>query len=82
MIASGQGDTAELLSASGGGLAVEPGDASGLAETIKFLFQNPGLRHRMGKSANQWFRDHVSVERACQTIRGAIYGELAAIESS
>ncbi len=81
MIASGQGDTAELLMASGGGLAVEPGDDRGLAETIKFLLQHPGLRQRMGRSASQWFRQHVSVEKACVTIWSAIYGEPSAVET-
>lgn len=75
MIVAGRGDTLELLMASGGGLAVEPGDDRGLAATIRFLYQNPGLRKRMGRCASKWFSEHISVEAACSIIWAAMDGE-------
>jgi glycosyltransferase involved in cell wall biosynthesis len=77
MIVSGEGDTPELLRASGGGLAVGPGDDSRLAEAIKFLIQNGSLRRRMGQSAIKWFQENISIESACSVIESVLNVESA-----
>jgi colanic acid biosynthesis glycosyl transferase WcaI len=77
MIVSGEGDTPELLRASGGGLAVGPGDDARLAEAIKFLIQNGSLRRRMGQSAIKWFQENISIESACSVIKSVLNVESA-----
>lgn len=42
------GSLPELIERTGGGLLVEPGDTSGLAQAIHQLLVNPGLRREMG----------------------------------
>jgi glycosyltransferase involved in cell wall biosynthesis len=51
VIATRVGGTTDLVSDGVNGLLVDPGDARGLADAIRRLVDEPGLRERMGVDA-------------------------------
>ena len=57
---AGEGDIADLLEASNGGLSVPPEQPRELAEAIRYLYENPELRLRMGESAREYVKAHFS----------------------
>jgi len=75
MIFCGRGDNAELLAASGGGIAVPPGDDRALADAVIRLHDDARLREQMGASARRWFERNMTVERACTIIETVLARE-------
>jgi glycosyltransferase involved in cell wall biosynthesis len=57
VIYSGEGEAAELVLSSGGGVVVEPENSEELARTIVELSKNPN-RREMGKKGRQFVKDH------------------------
>jgi hypothetical protein len=74
MIFCGDGDTATLLEASGGGAAVEPEDEAALAEMLRKMHADALLRREMGVAARRWFESNVNVNAARDIVRKAIDG--------
>lgn len=50
----------EILEKTGGGILVEPDDASSLAEGILSLWKNPALREELGRKGAKGVREHYS----------------------
>lgn len=57
VIYSGEGEAAELVLSSGGGVVVEPENSEELAKAIVELSMNPN-RREMGKKGRQFVKDH------------------------
>jgi glycosyltransferase involved in cell wall biosynthesis len=59
----------EIVDESGAGLTFSPGDASGLAEAMARLHDDPDLRAEMGASGAAWVRANRTWERNGETYR-------------
>jgi glycosyltransferase involved in cell wall biosynthesis len=57
VIYSGEGEAAELVLSSGGGVVVEPENSEELARAIVELKENPD-RSEMGRKGRQFVEDH------------------------
>lgn len=57
VIYSGEGEAAELVLSSGGGVVVEPENSEALAQAIVELKENPD-RREMGRKGRQFVKDH------------------------
>ena len=53
-------DARELVERSGGGVCVEPGDASALAQAIRRLAADPASRRAMGEAGRRYVEAHLS----------------------
>jgi glycosyltransferase involved in cell wall biosynthesis len=62
VVASAAGDVARLLERSQGGIASKPGDAAGLAQSIRDLAANPDRARQLGASGRQYVVAHYSRE--------------------
>lgn len=60
VVFAGQGDIAELLNASGGGITVPPETPDALATALEKLYEAPELRDQMGRRGYQYVRDRLS----------------------
>jgi hypothetical protein len=60
VVAGLRGEGARVLEASGGGLAVAPGDARALADAILELDSSPERREQMGKAGRRYVEEHHS----------------------
>jgi len=67
VVFAGQGDIADLLEASGGGISVPPENPDALAGAIQKLYEDPALREWMGTRGAQYVKNTFSHEalRAC-----------------
>lgn len=54
------GESARVLQESGGGIVVEPGDATATAEAILALSRNPERREAMGKAGRRYVEENYS----------------------
>jgi glycosyltransferase involved in cell wall biosynthesis len=70
------------LEKTGGGLLVEPGDIQELAAAIFSLYENPGMRSRLGSGGYQGVRAHFSVaqeaRRALEVFETTLSGKTSA----
>lgn len=64
LIFGGRGDTVRLLAASGGGLAIPPGDPKALAGAIIRLIQDEAQLRAMALAARNWYECHISLPAA------------------
>jgi glycosyltransferase involved in cell wall biosynthesis len=66
----------ELLSRTGGGILVEPGDPGALAEGILTLYKDRDLARELGRRGAQGVREHYGVAqmaaRALEVYRGVV----------
>ncbi len=73
------GETADLVSGYGCGVAISPGDAGGLADAIRRLERRPVLRSRMGANSrntyDRCFNPTVQMDRFIAEVEIAISGE-------
>ncbi|HZU60918.1 MAG TPA: glycosyltransferase family 4 protein, partial [Solirubrobacteraceae bacterium] len=78
VVASAAGDVARLLERSGGGLVSGPGDAAGLAQSIRDLVSDPDRARELGASGRRYVSAHYSreafVERLEEIMRGVVAG--------
>lgn len=58
-----EGEARELVEAAGGGIAIAPEDAAGLAAAVERLADDPALRARLGASASHFVREHYDRRR-------------------
>lgn len=63
VVAAVEGESAEVVRKSGGGLVVAPGDANGLARAIRYLRDHPHLRAQMGAAGRASVEQNFSRER-------------------
>jgi glycosyltransferase involved in cell wall biosynthesis len=62
----------EIIERTGGGLLVEPDSAAALAEGLRTLWLDPGLRRRLGDRGCAAVREHHSIERMAEAT-AAVY---------
>jgi glycosyltransferase involved in cell wall biosynthesis len=67
------GAAASMLAASGGGLAVKPGDAAGLAGAILRLLEDDGLRSQMARSGRAYAEAHFDPARVLAAYESVLY---------
>ena len=79
VVFAGSGDTVAVLHDSGGGMAVEPGDAAGLAKAIQTLHNDPAMCLEMGVAGRQWIDKNANKESAMSTMRWLL-GDLCPIQ--
>ncbi len=65
------GDARALVQASSGGICVDSGDAGALAEALRRLARDPGLRQQLGEAGRRHVEVYFSRERATRA-----YGEI------
>lgn len=65
----------EVLARTGGGLLVEPDSAAALADGLRTLWLNDGLRRSLGDQGCAAVREHHSIERMAAAT-AAVYGSL------
>ncbi|MBA4141919.1 MAG: glycosyltransferase family 4 protein [Nitrosospira sp.] len=63
VIASARGGTIEQIEDGKTGLLYECGNPFELAEKIQYLYENPGLRLKLGQAAHTWAADRFTQER-------------------
>jgi colanic acid biosynthesis glycosyl transferase WcaI len=59
-----RGDARDLIEQSGGGVCVEPGDASALAQAIRRLAADSASRRAMGRAGRRYVEEHLSRTKA------------------
>jgi glycosyltransferase involved in cell wall biosynthesis len=69
----------EVLARTGGGLLVEPGDSAALADALRTMWLDAGLRRRLGDRGCAAVREHHSIERMAEAT-AAVYRSLAGAE--
>lgn len=69
IVASRSGQAAEILSHGASALLFEPGDCAGLAECIRRLYEDVGLRERLRKSAAEASREFTWRNNAMRILR-------------
>jgi len=60
VVAGLRGEGARVLEESGGGIAVEPGDAQAMATAVRELLDSPDRRAEMGKAGRRYVEEHNS----------------------
>jgi glycosyltransferase involved in cell wall biosynthesis len=55
-----RGEGARILEESGGGIAVEPGDAHAMADAVRGLLDSPEQRAEMGEAGRRYVVEHRS----------------------
>jgi glycosyltransferase involved in cell wall biosynthesis len=68
----GGGDTQELLSVSGGGATVAPGDDRGLAELFVEFRDNGQKRAQAGAAGRKWFEENMGARQAADIMKKVI----------
>lgn len=63
VVLAGQGHVRRVLEASGGGVAVDPGDPARLASSIVRLARDPSLRKRLGEQGRRYVLGRFSMDR-------------------
>lgn len=71
MVANVPGRAARLLTESGAGIAVAPGDPAALAEALLRLAQDPGARSAMGRAARRLAEDRLDARRIAASFLAA-----------
>jgi glycosyltransferase involved in cell wall biosynthesis len=66
----------EILERTGGGLLVEPDSAAALAEALRTMWLDPGLRRHLGDQGCAAVREHHSIERMAEAT-AAVYRGLS-----
>lgn len=74
-IASGVAGTKAQVQHGVNGLLVPPRDADALADALRLLVEDRGLRERLGKAARAWATEHATLERMGRDYE-AFYGRL------
>lgn len=59
VVAAVEGDQADLLRRSGGGIVVAPGDVQGMVRAIRDLKADPERRERMGEAGRRYIRENL-----------------------
>ena len=72
VIFSGQGDTAEVVRESGGGVTLPPGDEKALADAVRMLRRDEAARNRMEESARAWYTRTFTTGRTREAMRTAM----------
>ena len=65
----------EMIEKTGGGLLVEPGDATALADGLSAIHRDPELAKALGTAGAQGVREHYTLERMATRVE-AIYQDL------
>lgn len=76
VVASAAGGVPELIRDGETGFLTPPGDATGLADRLIPLLQDPALRERIGRSAQAWARRQFGLQQHVAAL-SAIYENLA-----
>lgn len=76
VVQPGRGAYPEIIERTGGGLLVEPDSASALAEALRTLWLDGGLRQRLGNQGCEAVREHHSIGRMAEAT-AAVYRELS-----
>ncbi len=71
------GGLPELIEDGVNGLLIEPNDARALADRLRFLFNDPAARQKLGQAARETIRNRFSMERMIDRIQNAYTGLLA-----
>lgn len=74
MIFCGSGDTADLLSETGGGLVVSPENDQDLARAIQRLIEDESLRQKMRALAPKWYEKNINQDIACRIMKKVMEG--------
>ncbi|MBI4234135.1 MAG: glycosyltransferase family 4 protein [Chloroflexi bacterium] len=74
VVFAGEGDMADLLGMSSGGVAVPPESPEALADAIQKLYEDPDLRTRMGQQGASYVRQHFSWEAQRGRLAEALNG--------
>lgn len=61
IVATTVGAVGEIISNNQTGLLVPPGDVTALADALRRLIENPGLRHRLGSAAAEYHSKHLEI---------------------
>lgn len=69
---AGEGDIAEMLRASGGGVSVPPEDAAAVADAIAWLFDHPDNVSEMGRAARKYVEQCFSRDQIRRRLSDAI----------
>lgn len=81
-----EGESAELVRDSGGGLTVEPENAQQMADAISNLASDPSLCERMGMCGSEYVRENFDRANLARTyeevISSLLYGERHSVPSS
>lgn len=70
VVFAGEGDVVDLLSASGGGIAVPPGDPDAIVAALETLHRNPEMRSRMASRGRAYVEQHFTRESQLEVLRG------------
>ncbi len=62
LVAACTGESARIIRESGGGIAVNPGDADAFTQAIVRLLDDGDLRRRCGRAGRAWAEDNIDVE--------------------
>ena len=65
-------EIAAIITASGAGIIVRPGDVDGVVEALKRLVCNPHIREAMGACGKAYYEKHLGRERSVSRIIKAI----------
>jgi glycosyltransferase involved in cell wall biosynthesis len=68
VVASSQGQIAEVLTHGENGLLFDPGDAEGLKDCFVLLYETPALRERLGQGALGSVQGHTWQANACRLL--------------
>lgn len=67
------GDAHRLIAEAGCGIAIAPSDPEALARAIRQLYHDPELREEMGVRGRRYAVQHLSLERAAESIENHFY---------
>lgn len=78
VLLAGEGDAAELVQRSGGGVVCPPGDPAALAEAIRGVeAMSPRARAELGAAGRRFYREELAFERGVDRIEAAFRAALA-----
>ncbi|MCL4503943.1 MAG: glycosyltransferase family 4 protein [Deltaproteobacteria bacterium] len=66
------GDAPRLMAEAQCGLAIPPSDPEAMSQAILQLYQDPGLREKMGVQGRRYALEHLSLDRAAELIEERI----------
>jgi colanic acid biosynthesis glycosyl transferase WcaI len=72
VVSAGDGDSAEFVRATGGGLVVPPEDDAAFADAIRFLWANPDERETMGARGREYVRARFARSRLLAPLAEAL----------
>jgi glycosyltransferase involved in cell wall biosynthesis len=64
VLLAARGESAQLVSAAGAGIAVAPGDAGALAQACRRLHADPALARSLGRAGRRYAEEHFGAQRA------------------